>query len=91
MQVGDRVGDRPRITPIVIPRTVITQEADDESAVSEDGRLVDRDEPRVSGGRTTLPNCCVGATVPSRGTVSDASSAAERLSCRALARYPVRR
>lgn len=63
MQVGDRVGDRPRITPIVIPRTAITQEGDDESAISEDGHLVGRDELRDSRGRSTLPNCCVSATV----------------------------
>ena len=63
MQVGDRVGDRPRITPIVIPRTAITQEGDDESVISEGGRLARRDELSDLGLRTTLKNCCVGATL----------------------------
>ena len=63
MQVGGRVGDRPRITPIVIPRTAITQEGDDESALSEGRRLRRRDESRDPGVRTTLQNCCVDATI----------------------------
>ena len=71
MQVGDRFGDRSRITSIVIPRTAITQEGDDETVIPEGGRLSDRDESPPRGRPTTLKNCCVGATLSGAPLVVD--------------------